>query len=251
MLRKPFRMTIIGLVGLMIVLATVPHLTLIAQDNGEFCVMAFEDRNGNGAQDNGEPFITRGLSAQLSNADGIIIQTALIDTSPTAGRGLICFQAPPAEYTLSITSADFVATTATNLTVPLTAGQNILLEYGGQRVQVEPIATVDPDIIDGETEDERIERAVVAGTGALVSMCATLFIGFILYLIFLRGRGRRQNTNVYYGDPRYATGTGSMPAVRTDTGQFRPPTGTDARTDRHRTISPADGYGKLSADRHG
>ena len=230
------RIAIIGLIfGLMIAFHS---MMLTAQENSEFCVQAFEDRNGNGVQDTGEPFITRGISAQLSNADGIITQTALIDTSPTAGRGLICFVSPPAQYTLTITSADFVATTATNMTVTLSAGQNLLLEYGGQRMQANPIASTQSDMADAESEDQRIERAVVAGVGASVTMCLTLFIGFVLYMIFLRGRGRQQQQAYgYYPDTgqfRPPTGTGQMPPVPHDTGQFHPPptdTGTYQQTD--------------------
>ena len=227
--RRPY--TRIAIIGLIIGLMVAFHsMMLTAQENSEFCVQAFEDRNGNGIQDTGEPFITRGISAQLGNADGIITQTALIDTSPTAGRGLMCFVSQPAQYTLTITSADFVATTATNMTVTLSAGQNLLLEYGGQRIQANPIADAQTEATDTETEDQRIERAVVAGAGASVTMCLTLFIGFVLYMIFLRGRGRPQPQpyGYYPDDGRYRppTGTGQMPPVPHDTGQFHPPTDT-------------------------
>lgn len=226
-----YRVLFICLVALM------SQVTLLGQGaTGEFCVEAFEDRDGNGVHDAGEPFLTRGLSAQLSDANGIVIQTALIDNSPTAGRGLICFQAPPAQYTLSITSSEFVATTTSNLTVNLAENDRLLLEYGGQRAQVAPAesANVDSDTADS---DELRDRALIAGAGALIAMFITLLIGLFLYFIFLRGRGRRQPQYAYNAPPddyRYRppsqtrTGTGTNPMVRppTDTGQYQAPTPT-------------------------
>lgn len=230
---------------LVCVIALMSQLSLLTQSTtGEFCVEAFEDRDGNGVHDAGEPFLTRGLSAQLLDANNIVIQTALIDNSPTAGRGLICFQAPPAQYTLSITSAEFLATTASNLTVNLASNDRLLLEYGGQRVQVAPVD--DATSADSSTTDtdELTERAIIAGTGAVIAMFITMVLGFLLYVIFLRGRGRNRPLPPYqYAQPddyRYrpptptGTSTGTTPIMRpptapthVDTGQYHVPQPTD------------------------
>ena len=68
---------------LMIALLAVLVLPVLAQDSGgQFWVQAFEDRNGNGQHDPGEPFLTSGVSVDLLNADGVVMASVRSTTRP-------------------------------------------------------------------------------------------------------------------------------------------------------------------------
>ncbi len=83
-----------------------------AQGNGQLCVRSFEDRNGNGQLDGGEPLLTRGVNVNLTNSSNITIASALLDQSPTAAQGVVCFPSlAPGQYTVTITSTEYTPTT--------------------------------------------------------------------------------------------------------------------------------------------
>ncbi|MBC7869324.1 MAG: hypothetical protein H7Y09_00685 [Chitinophagaceae bacterium] len=194
-----------------------------AQNDGQLCVETFEDRNGNGAQDGGEPLLTRGVSANLLDVTGVIIESQLLDSSPRAGVGLICFSALTAgQYSLEISSADYQATIPGGLTVEIISGQPPqVLTFGGRRIESETGSLID-EITGRYEEDALVERALVAAAGSAVAMLLTAFIGFIIYALTLRGRYRRvpppPPADDYY---RKRTTTGSMRAVRpSDTGEY-------------------------------
>ncbi len=165
--------------------------TVSAQD-GQFCARAYEDRNGNGVRDTSDPPLTRGIGATLQDARGVVVATAMLDNSPTAGSGVICFQGLNyTQYTLTITSAEFTATTGDSLIAELVRGQTPpVLEYGGQRVTVETAAPVVDDA-PAFDRDELAERALVSALGSGVAMLITAIFGVIVYLLFVRPRIRR------------------------------------------------------------
>src|SRR5690349_845860 len=89
----------------------------LAQTGGRLWIRAFEDRNGNGTRDSGEPLLTRGISVDLLDANSVIIASALLDTSPNASQGLVGFQLlPPGQYSVIVTSADYTPTTVDTFT---------------------------------------------------------------------------------------------------------------------------------------
>ena len=86
---------------------------LLAQDSGQICILTYDDRNGNGARGADERAIAHGIGASLMTADGLIIDSALLDDSPFAASGLLCFNELLAgEYVIQLTSAEFAGTTA-------------------------------------------------------------------------------------------------------------------------------------------
>lgn len=207
-----------------------------AQTGGQFCVRAFEDRNGNGQLDSGEPFLTRGVSVNLLNADGVAVASALLDSSPTAAQGVICFQFLQAgQYTLEITSPDFTPTTPGSVTASITEGTlPTVVQYGAQRVVVAtatPAAAAEIDLLD----EENLPRLVLSALGALVVLAGMVVLGVLIYLVALR----RPSAPAAYGPPPSSTRTPtvtldetispddedvseSRPLVMEDTDQIKP-----------------------------
>ncbi|MBC7814035.1 MAG: hypothetical protein H7175_22975 [Burkholderiales bacterium] len=211
-------------------LVAVFGVTLVsAQAGGQFCVRAYEDRNANASRDTGEPLLTRGISANLMNAESVIVASALLDNSPTAAQGVICFQfLEPGDYTVQVTSADYNATTPVTLSATITAGQlPTVVEYGGQSAVVPtqtaaggaaPSGDLLASLNDPERQRDLIQRLALAGIGSLIVMAVLAIIGFVIYLI---ARGRQPAPAAAYADPRYTTG--SMRTVtQTGTGEMRP-----------------------------
>lgn len=197
---------------------------LFAQEGGQFCARAFEDRNANGTRDAGEPLITRGISAVLMDAAGVVVASAILDNSPTAGQGVICFQGlAPQQYTMMISSAEFTATTADNLTMNVVAGElPPVLEFGGQRIAGAdtPVSAAPESAFE---QEELVERALLASLGALGAMLVTSIVGLFVYVIAFRGR-RSQPVQPPVDDFLYRRpspgSTGQMRAVHpTDTGE--------------------------------
>jgi hypothetical protein len=111
-----------------------------AQSGGQICVRAFEDRNGSGSLDSGEPLLIGGISVSLLDQSGTTVASGLLDESPTAAQGVICFQSLPAgQYSVVITSS-YVATTPETININL-ADDSLptVVEYGGQLVGQYPI----------------------------------------------------------------------------------------------------------------
>jgi hypothetical protein len=168
-----------------------------AQDNGQFCVRAYEDVNGNRQRDAGEDLLTHSVGADIHDASGVVVASAILDTSPTNAQGLICFQNLPAgQYTVTVTSAEYLATGLNNMTAII--GSSTLpavFEYGGRRAnaaaQVAVASTTDP-----EDRTDELVRLAIAVAGGVFTMMVVAFIGFLIYLLVLRQPA-----------PRYPDGT--------------------------------------------
>lgn len=151
--------------------------TISAQSGGQMCVRSFEDRNGNGQIDAGEPLLTRGVGVNLLNSEGITIASSLLDTSPTAAQGVVCFQFLPAgQYSVVITSADYTATTPDTITTTVTdGGLPTVVEFGAQHgAAPEPAATEAPQQPDAT-------RIVLSGAGMVLVLLVMAFLGVVVY----------------------------------------------------------------------
>jgi len=203
------------LVILLLLLLPTIH-TVFAQDGGQLWVTAFEDRNADGSHDPNEPFITRGVSVNLLDADGVIVASALLDDSPNASRGLVGFQRlSPGTYTLEVISPDLTPTTPTSFTQTVEANvMPTVLWFGAQRAAavVEESSTAPASILTGGGE---IARLAISLLGAALVVGAFSAIGFMIYLVAFAPRAaklRKISTST----------TGSMRAVRVDeTGEIR------------------------------
>ena len=195
----------------------VASMSVAQSSSGQLCIRAFEDRNANGSQDANEPPIIRGISATLSNATGVIVDTALMESSSTASSGTLCFQGLEAgQYTMRVSSADYNATTPSDFTAAVSdSGIPQVLSYGAQFISIEA-----PVIELGISQEDRLQstlvRSIFAGLGALLIMGAMAVVGALIYFFVLRNRQAPPPTGVYQAVPQ----TGAYPAVPPSTGQY-------------------------------
>jgi hypothetical protein len=204
-------------IGLILAILAGLYGTAAAQSGGQFCVKAFEDRNGNGVQDAGEPVLTRGISLNLLDAGGIVIQSGSLEASPRAAVGEFCFQFLAAgQYSLAITSTEYRATTPDTSTAAISeTGAPTVVEYGGQRAIVAPTTSASAAV--QLSPREQLAQIVVAGLGALLVIAIMAVLGLFIYWFGFRNRMQAAAAT----DARHKTTTGSMRAVSTtDTGEF-------------------------------
>lgn len=203
--------------------------TTAAQSGGQLCVRSFEDRNGSGTLDAGEPLLTRGVGVNLLDSSGVTIASSLLDTSPTAAQGVVCFQFLPAgQYSVVMTSADYTATTPDTITTTISDGGLPTVVEFGARLATAPTPAAAPAV----AQALDTTRVLVSGVATLLAVGVMVFLGMIVYWFAF---GRRPPA-----DARVTTG--SMRAVR-DTGQSRRvgDTGTMRRvTDTGEIRSPRD-----------
>lgn len=200
MSKRPFFLTLSLLVMLV--------LSAQAQDSGgQFWVQAFEDRNGDGAHNAGEPFLTRGVTVDLLNADGVVMASGTLDNAPYATQGFLGFlYLAPGTYTAVISSPDLTPTTATSVDVTISEEQNLVrVSYGAQREALVSASTtgVRSSILNGE-----VARLALAVLGALMVIGIMGAIGVLIYALVLRKHAPPVDVK--------RTTTGSMRPVRVD-----------------------------------
>ena len=193
---------------LLVTLFALMALPAAAQTGGQFCVRAFEDRNANGTRDGGEPLLTRGLAVNLLNAEGVTVASGLLESSPTAAQGTLCFQFLPAgQYTMVVSTAEFSPTTPGDFTAVVSDNaQPVLFEFGAQRPLVEATA---PAVAPQNTT--QLQRIGLSVGGALIAIIGMTVLGLLIYLV-----GLRPSRSTLVPVPRAAAATptpGSMPPV--------------------------------------
>lgn len=161
-------------------------LPVSAQTGGQFCVRAFEDRNADGvwAGAASEPLLMRDVAINLLNADGVVINSGLMESSRTAAQGIFCFQFLPAgQYTAIITSADLTATTPMSITATVNAqGEPVVVEYGAQR-NSEPASASAPA---AASDGSQVVRVALSAGGAAAVMVGMGLLGAMIYTLALR-----------------------------------------------------------------
>jgi hypothetical protein len=182
-------------------------------------VRAFEDTNANGKLDAGEALLTHGINVNLLDAQNVTIASALLDQSPTAAQGVVCFQFLAAgQYTIDISSAEYKATTPASITTSITdSGIPTVVEFGGQSVAA-PANNANSNTsvtVPAATDDtDQLVRILISVAGALLVIIGMGILGVIVYLLAF---GRRP---ISPPDPRRTTG--SMPTIdMRDTGSMR------------------------------
>jgi hypothetical protein len=170
-------------------------------------VRAFEDRDGDGQRDAEEPVLTRGLSINLLDAANVTIASTLLEQSPTAAQGIVCFvNLATGQYTISVTSAEYNPTTPTSLTTTINADAiPTVVDYGGRPTvasETPPPASSSPAV---NANRDQFLRILLAGLGALIVVAGMAILGVLIYLLVFHRRPR----------PDARRTTGSVPVVRT------------------------------------
>jgi uncharacterized protein (DUF2141 family) len=108
------------------VLAVTRSISItVDRPRGELCIGTFNDLNGNGGQDTGEPGLS-GFVFQVSGTDPA--------TTLTTGPNGDCKNLPPGTYTVvEQPQSGWTATTPTTQTVSVTAGQTVHMFFGIQK----------------------------------------------------------------------------------------------------------------------
>lgn len=207
------------LVGVVLAALLLPSTAVgQGQTGGQFCLRAYEDRNGSATLDPGEPFLTRGVSVNLLNAENLVVASALMDDSPNAAQGVICFQFLEAgQYSLVVTSAEYQPTTSDTFTASISEGTlPTVIEYGARRIAFEP--TPNAVVSSAESQRDSLARIVLAALGALVVIAAMIVLGAFIYLLAFRRQPQRLTTPPPPLPPDYrkTPPTGSIPPVKVD-----------------------------------
>jgi hypothetical protein len=182
-------------------------LPLAAQDTGgQFWVQVFEDRNGNAQHDAGEPYLTRGVSVDLLNAEGIVMATGELDGATYATQGYIGFlYLTPGNYTAVITSPELTATTPERLNVTIPQDmQPVKVMFGAQRAAAENATAATP-LSSSPLLNSELARIALSGFGGLLVVMVMGALGLLVYALVFRPRAPK--------DVR-RTSTGTMPVVR-------------------------------------
>lgn len=210
MSKRPFFLTFVLVFTLVTALAASG---VAAQDStGQFWVQAFEDRNGDGVHNAGEPFLTSGVTVDLLNADGVVMASGSLDNAPYAAQGFLGFlYLAPGTYTAVISSPDLTPTTSERVDVTISEEQDLVrVSYGAQEPTLTETTTAATPF--GSVRGQ-VARVALAGFGALVVVGIMVMIGVLVYALVLRKRAPVEMKR---------TTTGSMRPVRvTDTGAFQ------------------------------
>ena len=171
-----------------LLLLSLPHAA--AQETGQICVRSFDDRDRNGLRDADEGAVAHGVGASVHKLDGVTIGAALLEDSPFAADGLLCFDDLPAgDYRLRLTSAEFASTTATAFEAAVRPGSAPpLLEFGltplfdGAESRGRAPFALDADAIDALTR-------VMAG--GLIVIASLAVCGLAMAVFLFRRRSQR------------------------------------------------------------
>jgi hypothetical protein len=197
-------------VGLSLLLVLVVGVVTAQTGNGQICLSAFEDSNSNQLKDQGEAPITQDIVATLADAENVIVQSLLLNDSPQAASGVMCFQSLAAgQYTLTAKSANYDATTnASFLTAVDTSGNIQRFDYGGKlAISAAPAQTAETGVLTPARQSALIERLLFSSIGALVAIAILGFLGILVYWMGFRLPPRSQVMPYKRGS------TGSYPAV--------------------------------------
>lgn len=224
----------LGLYVLLMIFLSGMMITMAQEGDGQVCIRAFEDRNSNGSLDANEPPITRAIGVNLMNSLSVTIDSKLLDDSPTAAQGVVCFQQLSAgDYMIVVTSADYAAVTSTVFNASVVPGAiPTRFDFGAQSITADSITITDANPSSGsdltpEEQNNLLQGIFFGGIGAVIVMGAMFIVGLLIYFGVFRRRMNNLPSPTTTGSFRPVTGpmpaaheTGQHYAVRPDTGQL-------------------------------
>ncbi len=181
---------------LLIALQLALALAGLAQDTGQICAQSFEDRDADGLRDPDEWAIRHGIGASLQNSAGVTIASRLLEDSPFAADGLLCFdQLLAGDYQLSLRSSEFTSTTAAAFAASVQPGAApMLVEFGAQPLVTAASSRREaPFFIDAATLNALLRGLL----GSLVMFLIMSLIGALIYVVVFRRRLKRAALKPY------------------------------------------------------
>lgn len=209
---------------LILLLTLFSTVAYAQQGEGQICIRSFEDRNTNGTFDPNEPLITRGIGVDLMNSQSITIDSKLLEDSPTAAQGVVCFQQLVAgDYMVVVTSADYSAVTSTVFNASVIPGSvPSRFDFGGQMITTESISVTDgttsATALTEEQQSNLLQGIFFGVIGAVIVMGVMLLVGIFIYFSVFRSR---MNRILMQGTGQFRPITGPNPAIRTTTGSMQ------------------------------
>lgn len=208
------------LITLALLCLMLPSVLAQEAGDGQICIRAFEDRNSNGIFDSNEPLITQGIGVNLLSALSVTIDAKLLEDSPNAGQGVICFQNLLAgDYGVLVTSADYSATTPTQFSA-LVVPQSVptRFDFGGTVITTGAnTSTTTTNTFTEEDQDRALQGILFGAIGAIVMVGVMVILGVFIYFAVFR---RRMNRILAQSTGSFRPVTGAMPAYPSDTGQM-------------------------------
>ena len=155
---------------------------LRAQETGKICVLSYDDRNQNGLRDAGEPPIAQGIGLHLLTPRSVTIASMMLEESPDAARGLACFEGLPAgDYMALMTSADYIAMSASSFNAAVTlGGAPVRFDFG-----VNPLTSVG---LTAAPPNQTLPGVLFAAAASLIVSGLMLIIGLLIYFAVFRPR---------------------------------------------------------------
>ena len=163
---------------------------LRAQDTGQVCVQCFDDRDGDGLRAADEGSVAHGIGAALMNLAGVTIQSKLLEDSPFAADGLLCFDDLPAgDYHISLSSAEFASASATVFAASVAPGKPpTVIEFGVIPLFAQPSSRARaPFALDANSRSALLQALIVS-----LLVFAILSVAALLIFVFLYRRRSSQ-----------------------------------------------------------
>lgn len=189
-----------------------------AQDTGQICLRAFDDLNQDGVQDPDEGPLVRGIAASLLNARGVTISSALLQDSPFAADGLLCFdQLLAGDYRVIISSSEYRATSASIADAAVQPGAAPpRIDFGAKSLAVQQA----PSMVSGLAAlDELAAQSLVAAAFAAAAVITVMIVlGALAYVFVFRRRLRKARAA-----RRASAASASRPPPRAEDDWMAPP----------------------------
>ena len=162
----------------------------VAQDTGQICLLAFVDRDEDGRRTESEAPLTRGVVASLLDERGVTIRSRLLEDSPYAAEGLLCFEELLAgKYGVIASSSEYNATTSTAAEATVRPGAPpARIDFGAKPLTAEIL----PGVLTGLAAlgDNAVQSLLVAG-GAFAALTIMLsMLGTLIFALIMRRRRR-------------------------------------------------------------
>lgn len=177
------------------------------QARGQICIRAFADENVNGLRNAAEAPITRGIAASLLNEASVTIRTGLLDESPFAADGLLCFgDLLAGRYQVIISGSAYVATGAMSAEMMLEPGEPPpVFDFGARPLAALPVPATLHSLDALDADSARTLLMILGGLGLTVVVLSLL--GCLLVLYVLRRRRARNS------QPHREAGAGPPPRL--------------------------------------